>query len=489
MAIRINIESQDTCWRAYLNYHCYGNTMNISPEEMGAIINRWGDQIPMWQENANTKDEVKYKFDDSEFENIKTESYSNTKDQYGDDVNTKGEKARAVADGVTTGVSGVAATGASLVQVAGAGKIAGKLGKVGDFLNGGLWNITKGSGEAAKSTKATVGSWMGFIMSAASCIMSFIVGLMAKNKIANKEEHAAVMELQNEMGTQQEALTTEADNMAKYEEEIIKLSDEAQEANEASAQNIEGQKTSFDMSNRVYLNLRGKLQRGEALTAGERALYNKSVSTLQTTSSNIDLTITDTTEVLQTKGAEIAAYEGKYDMAVETIAEVQGVTDYAAEIDEITQKNCDSEKRTQTWNATFAGIAAGTMIASTVALAAQYALVWPVAVAIGVAGAALTALAVLGTVWSGKAAAQQGEMSAQVGEEIVIRQSTQDMNADTQEIYDEQIDAFDGTLDFVTEGLKVIEPENTNAPENVISANSVTTPKPEDKPKKKPSDE
>ena len=121
MAIRINIESPETCWRAYLNYHCYGNTMGITGEEMGAIINRWGDQIPTWQKNAQTNDEVKYEFDDSEFEDYKTEGYNNAKKENGDGVDMEAASARAGGDW-TGAVLSTGAGGASSLIASSSGK-------------------------------------------------------------------------------------------------------------------------------------------------------------------------------------------------------------------------------------------------------------------------------------------------------------------------------------------------------------------------------
>ena len=51
MTVKINLNSEDSCWRAYLNYHCYGNTMQIKPEEMGQITQAWEDRIEAWQKN------------------------------------------------------------------------------------------------------------------------------------------------------------------------------------------------------------------------------------------------------------------------------------------------------------------------------------------------------------------------------------------------------------------------------------------------------
>ena len=111
-----------------------------------------------------------------------------------------------------------------------------------------------------------------------------------------------------------------------------------------------------------------------------------------------------------------------------------------------------------------AGLAAAGMVTATVMLATQYAAVWPVALAISIGGAAFTALAVMAGIWSGKAAAQQGKMSEEVGVEIAARQTTQDMGTETLDIYGEELDAYDGSLDNLSE-FEVLVPDDTAAPE------------------------
>ena len=248
MAIRINLESQESCWRAYLNYHCYGNSMGITGEEMGAIVNRWGDQIPTWQKNAQTNDEVKYEFDDSEFEDYKAEGYNDAKEEHGEDVKLGGETAREIGDGIFTGIS----------------------------LTGSIAGLFSGNGFNFKSFGA-----IGLMI---SCVTTFVTGLLGITNVANKEEAEAIDSMKNEMGNQQAMLNDEVSNMESIKEEIISLEDDAQAANEEANSNIEDKKTDYDMYKRVYETLKAKIESGKPLDETEKKLYQKVVAILGTTS-------------------------------------------------------------------------------------------------------------------------------------------------------------------------------------------------------------
>ena len=449
MAIRINLESQESCWRAYLNYHCYGNSMGITGEEMGAIINRWGDQIPTWQKNAQTNDEVKYEFDDSEFENYRSEGYNDAKEEHGEDVNMKGASDRAGADWAGAGIS------------AGTGGIAMLFRAIGTGKNGKTWGNVGSKGAKGISVAA-------FVLSAISCIAAFAVGLNAKNNIANKEEHAAVMSLNEEMANQQTMLNDEVSNMESIKEEIISLEDEAQAANDDANSNIMDKKTEYDMYKRMYETLKAKIESGKPLTESEKSLYQKVVAYLGTTSTAINDEVDNASSVVNDIYGDIESFSADYDMVAETIANVQGVTDYAAEIDEKTQKLCNSEKTAQMVNTIGAGLAAGGMIWATASLIKDLTLTgpwgWVVAAGIAILGAGLTVMAGLGAYWSGKASEQQGKMSEEVGVEIAARQTTQDLGTETLDIYGEELDAYDGSLDNLSE-FEVLVPDDTAAPE------------------------
>ena len=72
MVSQVNLSSEAACRKAYLNYHCYGNTMNLTPQEMGEITSTWENKISSWQTTVN-KDINEYEFDDSEYAQYKNE--------------------------------------------------------------------------------------------------------------------------------------------------------------------------------------------------------------------------------------------------------------------------------------------------------------------------------------------------------------------------------------------------------------------------------
>ena len=72
MVSQVNLSSEAACRKAYLNYHCYGNTMNLTPQEMGEITSTWENKISSWQTTVN-KDINDYEFDDGEYAQYKKE--------------------------------------------------------------------------------------------------------------------------------------------------------------------------------------------------------------------------------------------------------------------------------------------------------------------------------------------------------------------------------------------------------------------------------
>ena len=75
MVSQVNLSSEAACRKAYLNYHCYGNTMNLTPQEMGEITSTWSNKISSWQVTVN-QDINEYEFDDSEYEQYKSLGYT-----------------------------------------------------------------------------------------------------------------------------------------------------------------------------------------------------------------------------------------------------------------------------------------------------------------------------------------------------------------------------------------------------------------------------
>ena len=62
----INLNSEASCRRAYLNRYYQGNTMHISSDVMNQILKRWSAWIKTWQEAAH-KDMTQYEIDDENY--------------------------------------------------------------------------------------------------------------------------------------------------------------------------------------------------------------------------------------------------------------------------------------------------------------------------------------------------------------------------------------------------------------------------------------
>ena len=141
MTVRFNINNPDSCQRAYLNYHCYGNTMNIGPSDMGAILARWGDKVESWEKSATTNDQVDYEFDNSDFEKYKKEGFKNAESKYDEGVNLGAEKARGIGSLAWSGASFIGTTtGQTVKAVKGAAETARAGAEVGKTKLGTAWN-------------------------------------------------------------------------------------------------------------------------------------------------------------------------------------------------------------------------------------------------------------------------------------------------------------------------------------------------------------
>ena len=75
------LNSISSCQKAYINYHCEGNSMNVTKQEMCEIVRRYGDYLGTWQEAAENDDCVDYEFDDSDFEESYDDGYNEASEE------------------------------------------------------------------------------------------------------------------------------------------------------------------------------------------------------------------------------------------------------------------------------------------------------------------------------------------------------------------------------------------------------------------------
>lgn len=429
MAVSFDINSEAYCRKAYLNYHIYGNTMGITASQMGQICQTYSGRLESWQSSASGNDENIYEFDDSEFLALKNNGYEGAKTESGYE-NSKGGM---ITEGIGHSAGAIATAGVTL---------------------------------ASKCTKATAGKGAekGAEKGAADALAYVAIALAVVTAAAyfiskpNKEEKEVCDKLQGVMAEGQGQLGASQAEMDEMAQNLIQLSDEAADENEDANNEIEEKKTEYDMYLASVKALEAKANSGQAdsngqtLTEDEKALYKELVAILGEMGVEITERQESATETVGEIYDTMGTYQEGYDNAAETIATVQGETEFAATIDTATKAMCYVEGGAQTLNAASAGIAAGKLIAT--------GLWWNYIVAALGLGAAAA---------SGAAATQQFTWAGEVNNEIQLRKGTEELNEMTVDIYDEELDNYDGWLtgveDLEIEMPEDIEPVEENLPQ------------------------
>ena len=467
----VKLDSETSCRAAYIDYYTNENS-SVTEEDMRRIVRRYDDATrKSWQRTyrATSNDENKYEFDDEQFEEIRLESYEDTKDDYGEDVNLRDSKARNVGDSAAVGLSGATGLGGTLLGSGGSGMLGKLFGGGGKLFakTSSTTFLTKG-GKAANFSK---GGLIGYILSAFSCAISFAVALNAKLNPANEEEIAAVNELYSEMENQQEVINEQSEELSNLESEIEEASNNALEEKDDANEDIETRASEHQGYTNTYNVLQAKINSGKTLSASETSLYNGITSIMKTSSSDIKTRIASANENLKGNLESISGLESDLDVVATNIADVQGVTDYAAEIDEATLKACDTQSKAQKWNATNSYIAAAGMAIATVTFAGELGFINPIAWVVTALGAVLAGLAIAAGIMSNKSAAKQAEYAAQANAEVGLRIDTQDMNTALQENYDEGVDIYN-------QSVAGIETATVNEPNNLTQPAPTPTPAP-----------
>lgn len=452
MAIKFDVNNKELCKRLYLNYHCYENTLNVTAPQMGMIINRWSEEErESWQ--AEAPDSVTYDFNDEAFEGYVNEGYDNTKEEYGDDVNTTGEKRRNIGESIATGTGGAAGISSALGGISSCEQLSRLFPKL-SKITGKLNNKIKGLAVVS------------YILGLVSCVTSFVIGRAAKNNPANKEEIEAVNQIFSEMENQQNILNDSVKTMEDKENEIIDTSLKAQTINETAQTQINQTKATTSRDEIHLSNLKAKEASGKELTAGDKSMMATLEAKVKNQDSVITSTVTSASGEVDGLSAIIESMQTDYDLIAENIGNVQGFTEYAQEIDEVTQKNCEKQAQIQTWNNINGYAAAVGMAAATAALAAKAFTLPFVGIALGVivigVGVTAAVLAVKGAQNSKNAAQQQTQFAQEAGMEIAARKTTQDMETETLTQFEEQDEAYDETLRTMDGYNKFIIPEETN---------------------------
>lgn len=422
------LNSQAYAYKCWYNYNYGNNTMGISAKDMGQITQTWSSQLDNWRAVA-LDDENAYEIEDDDFSRAKKSGRDNAEEKSGHD----GSKGGMIANGVVDAACGAMVVLGAENVVKGVGKVVGLVSKKAGEKIG---NVFRENGAAR-----TVGSKDAKLSDIATVILASAVAAKYWIQKPNKDQKEACDALQDEMVNSQNALMAAQDDMTTAGDEVTALADEAQMLNEDANDEIEDKKSDYDTYKATYDALMEKVEAGETLTEDEKELLKELASIMQELGEGIGETQEDTTDLTGDIYDEMGTYQDTYNNAAETVAEVQGVTDFAESFDSATQTMCYVEAGAQTLNATGASVAAAK-------LAGKAFVGWFFA-GVGFAAAAS----------SGVAAGQQFKWAGDVGTEIGMRKDTQDFNATTNDIYDESIDIYDGMMTGVEE-LELEIPED-----------------------------
>ena len=241
----------------------------------------------------------------------------------------------------------------------------------------------------------------------------------------------------------------------KMDPKIVKAAcDKAHELNEEANLKMAEKKSEYDMYKQTYQSLKVKADSGVALTESEKSLYKNVVAYMEKTGTSIHKISEGTTDKVAETSGEIKGYQSGYDHVADTMAEIQGMTDYAASFDKTTKVMCYVEGGAQTLNAAssaYSAYQAAAFAASGTWAFGVTSWAWAFVVLGGVAAAS-----------SGTSAAEQFKWAGEVGNEVDAREATQDLNLGTTEMYEEELDGFNAALEGI-EDLELEVPTDVEA--------------------------
>ena len=450
------LNSQSYAYKCWYNYNYGNNTMGISAKDMGEITQTWNSELKNWHATA-MDDENAYEIEDDDFYTAQQNGRAQAQEKTGlEDGNTASRWVRSGVDAIS-GAAGAVGTAATMLGSKVVSNIGANLG--GNLVANSAAKVAAGAAkeageevtmEGAKKAVDKVGSW------SVAAPLALAQATLYLAKKPNKDEKEACDALQDEMINANNALYSAQEDMSYASDEVTALSDEAQCYNEDANETIEENKSEYDMYKASYEALMEKINSGEQLTDSEKELLKELVPLMQELGIGIQETQEETTETVDDIYSDMGTYQEDYDNAASTVGEVQGLTDYAESFDTSTQTTCYVEAAAQGLNAasgTTAGIQAGIAAAGSLGFNAW---AW-----------ACAAMGMSAGVISGKGALEQFDWAGQVGTEIGMRKDTQDLNSATNDIYDESIAGYEGSMEGL-ENFELEMPEDMENPEEVV---------------------
>lgn len=446
---QISINSASEAEKAWINYYYHGNTMQITDVQMGEIVGRYSSFIPTWRNYAESQDTNEYEISDETFDSAVDDGY-----EYGQDLtdydNTGWDKTkqvgRTVIDGTEAAVSGTHAMVSGGKTV---GNVAGKV--AGTAAKEGTKDVAKEVGK--NGLKELPGA--DFILLGA-CALDLAEAVKYKVDKPNEKQVEAVNVMAEEMLNQQ-AITADAqDQLITMDNELSTATDEAIDVRDVANNDISDSRTLYEFHADTIKYYDKAKTAGYEFTQEDVDAYQESLQYIAELSDGIGVTQEDAENAVNDIYDEMSDYQSGFDDAADSIAEVEGVTDYAEGFDELTQTNCTAESYVQYVNTGASGVDA----ASAVGKVMQYAGLWWLAAMFAGAGVAAAA----GGVMDGVAASEQSTWADEAGNEVGLREGTQEMNEASLQTYNENVDYYDGYMQNV-EDLDIVRPDDMEVPE------------------------
>lgn len=408
----------------------------ITADQKGQLIAKWGaDKVSQW----SSVDGTEYVIDDASYDAAKQAGKDATAESVGYDG---GKNFRSVAD---AGLS-VTGAGAAAVSVISTGlhKVVGEGAKT-VIAAGAQEGATESAKAASKSmAKGQVSAYV------AAGIAIATAALYWAKKPNDKQVEATQQILQSELPQGQNSLYEAQSNMEDATEEVTELAEEAEAMDEDTDENIEEQKTLFDFYRNQYEAIKTKAESGVPLTLDEKALAEKLAPVMTEIGEGILTLGEETTEGVNKLYDDIGEYQEAYDEAGETIAEVEGMTDFAEGFDETTRTMCYVEAAAQGLNAVTGGVAAAKLMAGGPWN-------WALGIAAGIAAGSSTL-----------AVNKELNNANLVSNEIGARRDVQELGVNTTGIYGDELDNFEGNKEVV-EDLELKMPEDLKVPDPIAT--------------------
>ena len=478
----VNINSITDSYNAWYDYKYGGNTRGLSAGDIANIETRWKSNLASWKAQA-TKDENAYEITDDSLGTAKSQGKSNAKastghsgkaDTWGTVKGAALGGAAAIGGTVAAGVGGVKMAGAfskTTTQAASSVKNIGGMSAAKDAIATDPGNTTVLKSNVDKVKDAKGSSLVGAAVIAGTGTLVYAAARIIRSSDPNGDDARALYDLANSIlpDAQSELLGAESE-MEDASERTIELTEIVDESTDNTNTEMEEAYVEFLMYKEASRILADKANNGVKLTDEEKQFLKEATPIMQELGTFINGAAEENSEFTADAYDEIGGLQKNFDNAAETVAEVQGVTDYAADFDETTVSNTAvmgtvADLGGQGGQA----ISAGGIMAGVVGAAKMGSIfTFGEGVAMIALGATATVAGAGASDQFGKLKEEQTQYNQIAQAEVEVRAMTQDLDANIQASYEDQVSVYADNIAIVEDEEMEI-PDDTQVPTFSVS--------------------